>query len=102
MIKAGKILEKKYAELERKYAEIDEELIRSDNANYDLHLQIDEANVRIELLEKALELACNELGNVETNCRFCPADCTRYDNPSECGVKLREYFLQKAGEDNDT
>lgn len=52
----------------------------------------------LEVYKKALILASIELGNIETNCRFCPAYCTRYDNPCECAERLRKCFLQKARE----
>lgn len=92
MIKAGKILEKKYAELEHKYAEVAEALMKLSNTNYDLHLQIDEANVRIKLLEKALTLACKEL-----SFRDSPADCKHVSAPRT--VRYKDDFLKKAGEE---
>lgn len=75
MVKAGKILEKKYSELYHKF----------------------------NILSYAYTLACNELGNAETNCRFCPVGtgtelCERYDCPRVCGESLNKYFLQKAEE----
>lgn len=75
MVKAGKILEKKYSEL---YHELN-------------------------TLSYAYTLACNELGNLETNCRFCPVGtgpepCKKYYNPRVCGESIKKYLLQKAEE----
>lgn len=41
-----------------KFTEMNEELIRQEMINFDQKLYIDEATYRIEMLEKALELAC--------------------------------------------
>lgn len=94
MIKAGKILEKKYAELKHKYDEVAEALMKLSSENYGLHLHIDEANVRINLLEKALILACRELSY-----RDSPKDNKHISAPRT--VRYKQEFMKKAGESND-
>lgn len=71
--------------------------------NYDLNLQIQEANKQLEIYKKALELACLDLVkhccskvNFE-ECRKCPlySDCA---NSNDVGIWDGKYLLKARGE----
>lgn len=64
-----------------------------------------EYTIKLEVLEKSLEIACKHIENFSDGCYYCPknqhlkCECEFYGGEKQCIEWLVNYFKNKANED---